>query len=147
MSTLADVDRIGSQDSYLAVAVTTGADGSPQVSVVNAGVVDHPITGEPRVALVARGDSVKLTNLRRHPQASLVFRAGWDWVAVSGPAELAGPDDPVDGLDAEGLRRLLRDVFHAAGGHHDDLEEYDRVMAAERRTAVLVTPERIHSNG
>jgi len=37
-------------------------------------------------------------------------------------------------------------VFTACGGTHDDWNEYDRVMA-EQRTAVLVTPTRIYSNG
>jgi hypothetical protein len=41
----------------------------------------------------------------------------------------------------------LRAVFTAAGGTHDDWDEYDRVMAAERRTAVLIEPARITSNG
>jgi hypothetical protein len=34
----------------------------------------------------------------------------------------------------------LRDVFDAAGGNHPDLDTYDRVMADERRCAVLLTP-------
>jgi hypothetical protein len=34
-------------------------------------------------------------------------------------------------------------VFAAAGGTHDNWDEFDRVMAAEQRVAVLVTPERI----
>jgi hypothetical protein len=42
---------------------------------------------------------------------------------------------------------LLREVFEAAGGQHDDWDEYDRVMAAERRVAVLVRPDRVYSNG
>jgi hypothetical protein len=29
---------------------------------------------------------------------------------------------------------------------HEDWAEYDRVMAAERRVAVLVTPQRIYQN-
>jgi hypothetical protein len=41
---------------------------------------------------------------------------------------------------------VLRDVFSAAGGTHDDWDEYDRVVAADRRAAVLVTPERITTN-
>jgi hypothetical protein len=49
------------------------------------------------------------------------------------------------GVDAEGLRLLLRAVFSAAGGTHDDWDGYDTVMARERRTAVLVTPERVYS--
>jgi hypothetical protein len=75
-----------------------------------------------------------------------VFRAGWEWVAVRGPAQLVGPDDPLPGLDAEGVRVLLRDVYAAAGGNHADLAVYDQVMAAERRTAVLVHPEHFTTN-
>ncbi len=40
------------------------------------------------------------------------------------------------------LPGLLRDVFAAAGGTHADWDEFDRVMAAERRAAVLVEPTR-----
>lgn len=51
------------------------------------------------------------------------------------------------GFDAAQVPQLLRDVFTAAGGTHDDWDEYDRVMAEERRLAVLVDPIRISSNG
>jgi hypothetical protein len=37
-------------------------------------------------------------------------------------------------------------VFVAAGGTHDDWATYDRVMAEERRAAVLVSPVRVYSN-
>ncbi len=77
----------------------------------------------------------------------MVFRAGWEWVAVDGPARLIGPDEVPDGMAADQLPQLLRDVFRAAGGTHEDWAEYDRVMAAERRTAVLIEPERLASNG
>jgi hypothetical protein len=109
-------------------------------------VLAHPLTGQPVVGFVAVGGSAKLVNLRRHPRATLVFRAGWEWVAVAGPAVLAGPDDVLPGLAPGAVPGLLRDVFHAAGGTHDDLDEYDRVMAAERRAAVFVRPERFTSN-
>jgi len=46
------------------------------------------------------------------------------------------------GVDAERLRLLLREIFTAAGGTHDDWPTYDRTMADERRVAVLVTPAR-----
>ena len=36
-------------------------------------------------------------------------------------------------------------VNTAAGGTHDDWDTYDAVMASERRTAVLMTPERVYS--
>jgi p-hydroxybenzoate 3-monooxygenase len=40
------------------------------------------------------------------------------------------------------IAQAPRAVFTGAGGTHDDWDEYDRVMAAERRTAILVTPDR-----
>ena len=116
-------------------------------SVVNAGVLDDPTTGLPVVGLVAGGSSLKLRLLRRTGRASVVFRAGWEWVAVEGPVGLIGPDDRPEGFDADRLPQLLRDVFTAAGGTHEDWAEYDRVMAAERRAGVFVEPTRITSNG
>ncbi|MFC9693813.1 pyridoxamine 5'-phosphate oxidase family protein [Kribbella sp. NPDC056951] len=140
------IQALGRQDFWLAVLVTQRRSGEPAASVVNAGVLDHPLTGEPVVAFVARGGTAKLANLRRNPQATLVFRAGWDWTGVTGPVELAGPDDELPGLDAEALRLVLRDIYHAAGGEHPDLDEYDRAMVEDRRTAVFIRPERFTSN-
>jgi hypothetical protein len=34
----------------------------------------------------------------------------------------------------------------AAGGSHADWDEYDRTMAEQRRTAVLISPTRVYSN-
>ena len=147
MTDLGDFARVASADSGLCVAVSTRRDGTPQVSVVNAGVFEHPATGAPVVGLVAAGGSHKLANWRRRPHATLVVKTGWQWVAVEGPVEIIGPDDPSPGVDAEALRLLLRAVFTAAGGTHDDWETYDRVMAAERRAGVFVTPARVYSNG
>jgi PPOX class probable F420-dependent enzyme len=144
-----DLDLVRSlvdQDSGLAVVATTRADGSVQASVVNAGVLAHAVDGTDVVGLVAQGGAAKLRNLRDRGRATVVFRAGWNWASVEGPVELAGPDDLLDGVDPERLRLLLREVFTAAGGAHDDFDEYDRVMATERRVAVLVRPERVTSN-
>jgi hypothetical protein len=68
-------------------------------------------------------------------------------VAVEGPVQLVGPRDRLESFGSLELPMLLRRVFVAAGGSHQDWDEFDRVMAAEERTAVLVTPERISSNG
>ena len=146
MSDLRDFTRISRSDSGLCVVTTLRDDTTVQASVVNAGVIDHPVSQTPVVGMVAAGRSRKLRNLRRRPRATLVAKSGWEWVAVEGPAELFGPDDPIAGLDGEALRLFLRAVFVAAGGTHDDWDEYDRVMAAERRTAILVAPERFYSN-
>jgi PPOX class probable F420-dependent enzyme len=132
-------------DHGLCVVSTVRADGGVQASVVNAGVLAHPLTGDHVVGLVAAGGSRKLHNLRANPRATVVVRAGWQWATVEGTAELIGPDDALPDIDAEALRLLLRAIFQAAGGAHDDWATYDRVMADERRTAVLVTPGRTYS--
>ena len=75
-----------------------------------------------------------------------MVQAGFEWVAAEGDAELAGPDDDLSGFDGNRLRLLLREVFVAAGGTHDDWSSYDRVMAEEHRTTVLITPRRVYSN-
>ncbi len=133
-------------DAGLCTCQVYAPDGSAYLSVVNGGVLDHPVAGHPVVGLVVRGGSAKHRRLRRDARAGVLFRVGWDWMAVAGRTELAGPDDPLDGLDAGAVPGLLRDVFTAAGGTHDDWATYDRVMAEERRTAVLVTVERFSSN-
>lgn len=134
-------------DHGLVVVSTSRTDGTIQSSVVNAGVLDHPLTGQPVVGFVSAGSSQRLINLRERPRATVVIRAGWRWAGVEGPVDLAGPDDALSDIAGDRLRMLLREIFIAAGGTHDDWAEYDRVMADERRVAVLVTPERTYGSG
>lgn len=146
----ADLDalrRISTADHGLAVVATARPDGSVHASLVNAGLLDHPVSGQPVVGFVVRGDTHKLRLMRRNRRATVVFRSGWAWASVEGPVDIAGPDDALDGLAPDRIPQLLRDVFTGAGGTHEDWDEYDRVMAAERRTAVLVHPARILGNG
>ncbi|TCO62776.1 pyridoxamine 5'-phosphate oxidase family protein [Actinocrispum wychmicini] len=143
---LALVQRLAAADHGLAIVATTRADGSVHASLVNAGVLDNPVSGAPSVALVARGGAAKLTHLRRVGRATVTFRAGWDWVSVDGPVTIIGPDDPHPDFPADRVPGLLRDVFTAAGGTHEDWAEYDRVMAEERRTAVFIETQRVISN-
>ena len=77
---------------------------------------------------------------------AVTIRAGWQWVTVEGKAELIGLDDPSPHVDADGLRLLLREIFTAAGGTHDDWDSYDTTMRDERRTAVLVPARLVYSN-
>jgi PPOX class probable F420-dependent enzyme len=146
MTTLDQAAALGQAEHGLAVISTCRADGTIQSSLVNAGVLDHPSTAAPVLAFVTYG-KVKLANLRARPQLAATFRSGWQWATVEGRAQLAGPDDPQPWLDAEQLRLLRRAVFVAAGGDHDDWAEYDRVMAAQGRTVVLVEPNRVYTNG
>ena len=142
MTDLADFAALVPGDHGLCVVSTLRSAGTIQSSVVNAGVLAHPVTGASVVAFTTRGGTAKLVNLRARPLATVVVRAGWQWAAAEGPVEIAGPDDPLPGFPPEALAGLLRHVFAAAGGTHDDWPTYDRVMAEERRVAVLVTPER-----
>lgn len=146
MASLDDVRTLVALDHGLASVTTVRPDGSLQTTVVNAGVVPHPRHGRAVAAFVARGGTRKLGHLRSDARATLSWRAGWAWATVEGTVELCGPDDPLPGIDDEGLRLLLREIFAAAGGEHGDWAEYDRAVAAERRVAVLVTPTRIYQN-
>jgi PPOX class probable F420-dependent enzyme len=145
MTTLDEVAGLAAKEHGLVVVSTARADGTIQSSLVNAGVMRHPMTDQPVLAFVTYG-KVKLANLRARPQLAVTVRSGWAWAAVEGRAQLIGPDDPDPGIGAERLRLLLREVFVAAGGSHDDWVSYDRVMAEQRRTVVPVEPQRIYSN-
>jgi PPOX class probable F420-dependent enzyme len=143
MTTLAEAWELSRKDSGLAVVSTLRADATIQSSLVNTGIIERD--GEAVLGFVTYG-RVKLTNLRHRPQVTVAFRAGWQWAAMEGRAVLTGPDDPQPGADAEALRLLLREIFAAAGGTHDDWAEYDRVMREQGRTAVLITPTRVYGN-
>ncbi|MFL6239055.1 MAG: pyridoxamine 5'-phosphate oxidase family protein [Actinomycetes bacterium] len=142
---LAAFTELAALDHGLCVLSTLRRDGSVAASVVNAGVLQHPLSGEQVVGLVARGLR-KLDNLRSDPRVTIVARAGWRWAAVEGSADILGPDDPHPDMDSEAVRLLLRNVFVAAGGTHDDWATYDRTLAEERSAAVLIAPRRTYPN-
>jgi PPOX class probable F420-dependent enzyme len=145
MTTLQEATALGLAENGLAVVSTLRAGGTIQSSLVNAGALSHPFTGDEVLGFVTYG-KVKLANLRARPQLTATFRSGWRWATVEGLAQLLGPDDPQPGLDADRLRLMLREIFVAAGGTHDDWDEYDRVMAEQRRTAVLVKVSRAYGS-
>lgn len=138
---LAGFVEMGRSESGLVSVATTRADGSVQATVVNAGVLAHPVTGADVVGFVA-GGRAKIANLRARPRATVTVRSGWRWATVEGATDLAGPDDALPGVDD--LPALLRAIFTAAGGTHDDWDSYDAAMAREGRVAVLVAPERVY---
>jgi hypothetical protein len=146
MPTMEQVRSYLSDEHGLAVVSTVQADGRVLSSVANCAVIDHPLTGAACVALVSRGNAARLNHIRRGSEVTITIRRGWKWLAVTGAADIFGPDDPRPGFDAERLRLLLRRVFQAAGGTHDDFDEFDRVMVDEARAAVVITPTRILGN-
>ena len=124
------------QQHHRMVVTTFRRSGAPQMSIVLGG----PFRGG--MALVARDDSAKVRNLRRDARcAVLVASESWgSWVTIEGSAVIHGQDN----TDAEELRQLLRDVFTAAGGTHDDWDAYDRAMRDEHRAAVLISPRAVY---
>ena len=144
MADLAHAVRLAAADRYLAVFAVGRPDGTVHASVVNAGPLADPVDGTLGMAAVIAGASRKLALLRQTGRATLVCKEGWDWAAVSGAVRLIGPDDGAEhGLD---VPATLRSVFQAAGGTHDDWDEFDRVMASERRCAVFVHADAVTSN-
>ena len=146
MANIEDFRRLVAGDHGLVVVSAVRKDGTISSSVVNAGVLPHPVTGETVVGMVVRGGTRKLARWRERPYANVVIRSGWQWAAAEGRVDLIGPDDPNPAIDADRLRLLLREVFAAAGGTHEDFDAYDRVMREERRTAVFVYPDRVYAN-
>ena len=138
--------RLVAAEDGLCSFVCLDSSGSPHVSIINAGLMDNPVTGETSVACVVRANARKARLLRDDPRAAIAFRHRWDWVAVHGNAQLIGLDDPAEGFDNDNLPELLREVFRSAGGAHEDWDEYDRVMARQRRLAIFITLDHITSN-
>lgn len=143
---LDDVRIALAEEHGLAVVSTVQRDGRVLSSVVNCGVLMDPTTGMAVVGFVSGGSAARLDHLRRGSELTMVVRRGWKWLSVTGPTRIVGPGDVEAGFDDEQLRLLLRDVFQAAGGTHDDWDEYDRVMAQDERACVFVRPDRILGN-
>ena len=135
-----------SEETGLVTVSTTQVDGRVLSSVVNCGMIEHPLTGATCVAFVSGSRAARLKHIDRGSQVTITARRGWAWSSVTGPADLIRPEQVPETIDKEQMRLLLREVFHAAGGVHDDLEEYDRTMFQEGRVVVCVTPERVLGN-
>ncbi len=120
-----------------AVLSTFRGNGAAQMSIVLCGPYDGG------VAFTTPADRAKLANLKRDPRCSLLVsqRDWWGYVVLEGHARLMSPES----TDGEELRLALRDVFRvAAGEEHPDWEEYDRSVSDERRSVVVVVPERVY---
>ena len=76
MTQLSSFTRLVPLDNGLCVLSTIRHEGGVDSCVVNAGVLQHPVTGAEVVGLVAAGGTHKLRNLRADPNATIVMRAG-----------------------------------------------------------------------
>ena len=127
MGDIADFARLIAGDHGLCVVSTSRADGTVQSSLVNAGVLAHPQTGEPVVGMVVRGGTRKLDNLRVRARMTVVVRVGWAWAAVEGSVWIVGPDDPVPDQDLKIV------VIRAEGSEltENELSDFLRARVAD----------------
>ncbi len=117
------------------VLATSRADGRPQLSPVTVAV-----DGAGRVIISTREGAVKVRNLRRDPQVSLVgLNDGFygDWVQVEGTAEIIEQPEALE---------LLEDYYRRASGEHPDWAEYRSAMIEQRRVLVRFEIERAGPN-
>ena len=127
------------------VVVTSRHDGSPRTSVVNAGVLAHPRTGAEVVGFVSPRAALKLGDIRRIPRATVVFRSGWEWVAVEGDVELSAPLSSSAAGDQADLLSLVQRIYAAAvGGEADEWKLLEAQFVSDGHTAVLVHPRRVY---
>ena len=137
--------RLGRAESGLAVVITARRDGSPRASLVNAGVLTHPRTGLEVVGFVSLRVARKLDDIRRTPRATVVFRSGWEWVAVEGDVELSAPVAASAVGDQAAPLSLVRRIYASAvGGEADEWAHLDEQFAREGHTAVFLHPTRIY---
>ncbi|MXW31323.1 MAG: TIGR03618 family F420-dependent PPOX class oxidoreductase [Chloroflexi bacterium] len=124
--------------NHFALVSTVGAAGHAQTTVVSAGLLDG------QVAFVSRADTVKVRNVRRsgHCSVTLVNPDNRRYVTVQGAASVHGWDN----TDETALLDLLRRAYSAAGRPSDRWDAFDSAMREERRTVVLVTPERVYGS-
>ena len=83
--TLAMIENFIAREYGLAIVSMVRPDGTPASSLVNAGVLDHPLTGQRCLGFVVRGSARKVSHLRAAPYVSIVWRDGWRWVGAAGP--------------------------------------------------------------
>lgn len=125
-------------ENSLAVVTTVDSKGRAQATVVSAGPVGDAI------AFVSRERTAKVRNVRRNGRCSVTAVKGHTrrYVTVEGPATAHGWDDT---QEAE-LLALLRQAYTAAGRPPESWDDFEGTMREERRTVVLVAPERVYGS-
>ena len=124
-------------ENHRAVLTTFRKNGAAQMSILSVGYYKDG------VAFTTTEDRAKLANLRRDPRCSLLVSkdSWWGFIVLEGKARVMSADN----TDADELRQALRDVFVAASGEeHPNWDEYDQAMRDDRRSAIIVVPDRIY---
>lgn len=131
MAELTDVQRkFIAENPFVATATTLRSDGSPHNTIVWIDAEDGTVTFNTAVG------RAKERHLRKDPRAAVLVvdpENSYQWVAVSGPAELTtdGADDQIDKLAKKYLGQ----------------DKYPWRNAAEQRISVKIRPEWVDSAG
>jgi PPOX class probable F420-dependent enzyme len=118
--------------NHRAVLATRRDDGRPQLSPVNAGVLDGAVVISSRAMLA------KVRNLRVRPEASVLVlndRFYGPWAQLEGPAEVLDQTDPA-------TLGLLDDVYRTIAGEHPDWSDYRAAMIRDERVVIRIRPSR-----
>ncbi len=119
------------------ILVTLRSDGRPQLSNVL-----HTVGEDGVIRISTTADRAKYANLRRTPWAALHVNGDtfWGYAVLEGDVSLSEvAADPHDSVTDE-----LVEVYHGAGGQHDDLEEFRAAQVRDRRVVVRLTPTRAY---
>ena len=122
------------------VLTTFRRDGAAQMSIVTCGPYREG------VAFTTTANRAKLLNLKRNAQCSLLVSQEdwWGYMVLEGRAQVLSAEN----TGAGEFRDALRDVYRSASGQeHPNWDEYDRAMREDRRSAVIVVPDRIYGTG
>ncbi len=119
------------------VLTTFRRSGAAQMSVITCGPYRDG------VAFTTTADRAKLANLKRDSRCSLMVSQEdwWGYVVLEGHAQILSADN----TEVEELRMALRDTYRTASGtDHSNWDEYDQARQEQRRSVVIVVPERIY---
>lgn len=125
------------QENHTGVAVTVTPKGRAQSTVVSTALLDG------KVGFASRGQTVKLKNIQRTSRAAItVIKLDTRrYVTVEGPASI----EPWQDTPAH-IKRL-KDLYVAMGrAPRGTDEEFAEQMRDEKRSLVLVTPERLYGS-
>ncbi len=134
---ISDKVRAFLKENHHSVLTTFRANGGAQMSVVLCGLYDNG------VAFTTPEGRAKLANLKRNQRCSLLVSQPdwWGYMVMEGRARLLSPEN----TGGEALRTALREVYVVcSGGEHPNWGEYDQAVSDERRSVVIIEPEKVY---